>query len=207
MNDDKALAYKGIKELETNSSPAQTQHVIVTDANTGEPKKSLLSSIITLISGLITAIKDSNGNEVMTFTAGSTAAGREINVVNNSTSASPYLRPANAGSTGDVNIGMDIKSVGTGINKLIGNDANVIGWQKDTSAKLGFFDKSTAPVVQATKVADASTSVAVSGSTALSSTALAYSSTEISGAINNLGVTVNAILSALQTNGLMASST
>jgi len=47
--DDKVLTDLGLNEVETDTSPAVTDYILVIDPNTGTPVKVLLSAIKTLL--------------------------------------------------------------------------------------------------------------------------------------------------------------
>lgn len=47
--DDKVLTDLGLKEIETDTSPAVTDYILVIDPNTGVPTRVLLSAIKTLL--------------------------------------------------------------------------------------------------------------------------------------------------------------
>jgi len=204
MPDQLALTNLKLNELEANASPAGTDKMIVIDPNTHEPKLGLLSNLPSVNDA--ESLVDQSANDALLVTTGSTGTiGREITVANNSTSANPYF--VASGSTADTNIGIDVKTKGTGIGHLIGDDTEVVGWQKDTVGKLGFFDKSTAPAIQAALVADASTTIAIAGSTAFSTGAPLAASSDVNAQLNAQSVIINAIKAVFVANGLMASST
>jgi len=98
---------------------------------------------------IVTAIQDENGNEALKLTATESAV-NELTLANAATGAEPSLAP----SGDDTNVGMDLKTKGTGVGSLVGDDTDVLQWQKDTAAKLAFFDAALA--AQASHVADAS---------------------------------------------------
>lgn len=89
-------------------------------------------------------ILDSSGNEYMEFAKAASAV-NQIKLGNAATGGSPTI-----GAGGETNTGIDVKTRGTGIGVLVGDDADCIGWSKDGAAKVGFYSVASAPVVQPT---------------------------------------------------------
>ena len=93
--------------------------------------------------------ENSEGEEILILDAAATAV-NELTLANAATGAEPSIS-----ATGDdTNIGMDLVTKGTGLGSLVGDDTDVLQWQKDTNAKIGFLGAT--PNAQLSHVADPS---------------------------------------------------
>ena len=131
---------------------------------------------------ITTGLNDANGNELLLVTATGSAV-NELTLANAATGNSPSLA-----ASGETNVGMDFVTKGTGVGALVGDDTDVVAWQKDTNAKLGFFG--TTPAVQSSHFADAT----------------ATGATPTGGEVDAHGAKINEIIAVLEAFGLMASS-
>jgi len=125
-------------------------------------------------------VTDANGNELLKFTAASTAV-NEITVANAATGSSPSL----TASGGDTNIGITLTPKGTGAITL--DTKAAIG--TSSAATIGFYG--TTPASQAANVV----ALGLEGATQATTTE-----------VRAISVAVDAILAAVKTVGLVASA-